>query len=67
MLGVFLQQLVQDGCASGPYCVKEILLLSAQRGRPLTAGAQRRIEGEVAEQIEGIGLGLLRRSASSQS
>ena len=58
VLGVFFQQLVQDGPGLGAVAVEEVLASRAQAVGPLPAGAQRGVEGHVAEQVEGVGLGL---------
>ena len=47
-------------CAGlGPVLLEEVLLLLAQPLGPLAAGAQRGVEGEVAEQVERVGVGLV--------
>ena len=53
VLGVFLQQLVQNLPRLGAVPVKKVFALGAQLLCPLPAGAQRGVEGEVAEQVEG--------------
>ena len=51
VLGVFLQQFVENLPRLGSVLFEEIFALAAQALRAFTAGAQRRVEREMAEQI----------------
>ena len=68
VLGVLLQQLVEDRARLGAVAVEEVLCsLLRQPLGALAAGAQRRVEGEVAEQVERVGVRLLGGSSASSS
>ena len=59
MLRVFLQELLQDGSGLRSVLPEEVRLLSLELFRPLPARLQGRIEGQVAQEVERIGLRLL--------
>ncbi len=62
VLGVLVEQFVED--LRGPRrrtASKKSLLLAAQPLGALAPGAQRRVEREVAEQVERVGVGLAGR------
>ena len=58
VLGIFVEQFVENLTASGANLSKKCLRSGLSRLRPLAAGAKRRIEGKMAEQVERIGVGL---------
>ncbi len=58
VLGVFFEQPLQDGAGLGAVALEEVLAVLLEALRALAAGAQRRVEGQVAEQVEGVGFGL---------
>ena len=59
VLGVLLQQLVQDLAGLGSIPGEEVLVRLSQTLRSLAAGAKRGVEGQVTEEVERVGLGLL--------
>ena len=59
MLRVFLQQLVEHLPGLGAVAVEEVLARFAKPLRPFATGVQRRVEGQVAQQVERIRVGLL--------
>src|SRR6266540_1915282 len=58
VLGVLLQQLVQERSGFGGVLVEEVLTVLLKPFRPLSPGAERGIVGQVTEQVEGVGVGL---------
>src|SRR6266508_2338169 len=58
VLGVLFQQLLEHLAGLRAVAIEEVLARLAKALRPLAPGAQRSVEGQVAEEIEGIGLGL---------
>jgi hypothetical protein len=61
VLGVLLQQLFEYRPSLGAVAVEEVLLLVAQPVGPLPAGTQRRVEGQVTEQVERVRFRLVAR------
>ena len=59
VLGVAIQQLFQNRAGLHPVLGQEGGLLLAEAGGALAAGPHGPLEGQVTEQIEGIGCGLL--------
>lgn len=58
--GVFLQQVAQDFARLGGEVVEEAGLLPLHSVGALAAGEQRRVEGEMAQQVERVGVRLAR-------
>ena len=58
VLGVLVEQLFEDGARLGAVAAPEVLALALECQRAFAARAQRGVEGQVAEQVEGVGLGL---------
>ena len=59
VLRVFLQQVIQHGPGLGTKLIEEVLPQAAQVLSAFPARSQRRIESDVAEQIERVGLRLV--------
>ena len=54
VFGVFFQQLFKDLAGFRRVWVEEVLFLRPQRLSAVTAGAQRGVVGEMANQVEGV-------------
>ena len=65
--GVLFEQVIQNLTGLGAIAAEEIRSGLAEMLGPLPPGAQRGIEGEVTEEVERIGVGLLGGSASHRS
>ena len=60
VLGVFFEQLAENLPCLGAVLLEEIFACLAELLRPLAAGAERGVEGEMTEQVERVRVGLLR-------
>ena len=60
VLGIFFEQLVEDLPRFRAVLLEEIFACLAELLRPLAAGAERGVEGEMTEQVERVRVGLLR-------
>ena len=59
VLGVLFQQFLQDVPGLGAVLVEEVLAFGAEPLGPFPPGPQRGVEGQVAEQVERVGVRLL--------
>jgi hypothetical protein len=60
VLGILLQQFFQDTSRLGTELVEEVPLLRAEPVGTLPSRPKGRVEGDVAQQVEGVCLGLVR-------